>query len=66
MSDRFDEKAREIGLFSATVVAACLRDAHNAALEEAADIAEEWGWSAKPDHAHGIRDAIRDLKVGKP
>jgi len=34
--------------------------------EECAKVADEWGWSSKPDHAHGIRDAIRALPVSAP
>ena len=67
----FEERAREIlitlcnwDLTDSTVeiVAAALRAAHNEALEKAAKVADDWGWSSKAEDAHEIRDAIRALK----
>ncbi len=39
---------------------------YDAGIEAAAKVADDWGWSNKPDHAHGIRDAIRSLLGTKP
>jgi hypothetical protein len=34
--------------------------------EACAKVAEDWGWSDKPDHAHGIAEAIRALPLEVP
>jgi hypothetical protein len=34
--------------------------------EACAKVAEDWGWSDKPDHAHGIAEAIRAMPLEVP